>query len=504
MGSGVAPVERAAGGAASAAGRGWAWTAVFGLLAVRLLTLPLLPLTDPTEGRYAEVCRQMAISGDWVTPRIWVEGDLVPFLGKPPLQFWMGALAIRLFGANEFAARLPSFLGGALTVAVLAALLARVSDRETALAAAVVTLSSVMFHALSGSVVLDVTLTLMVTGAVLAYLAFARESDPRRRRVWSLLVFVFLGGGCLAKGPVAVIMFGLPVLLWTVWLRQWRLLRHHAWVLGVAAFALLVVPWYALAEWHNPGFLRYFLLQENLLRYFIHDYGDRYGRGREFPYGTALVFMALATVPWTVAAVRCLWRQASPGRLLRREVDPATSLLLLGWVANTVFLGLARQLTMTYVLPCVPLFAGWLALSLRGRGPMPWRLLGWTGFAVAALGLVLPLTFLRCTAEEHSTRAVVRLALAHADELGLAEPIVLPGHIPYSSHFYAGERIAPHPREPLKATLQQALDNGRPTLCILKVDHLRPLSGAARARVTEIATAGEWALVLLNRSAGAP
>ena len=55
---------------------------------VRLATLALYPLIDPTEPRYAEIGRRMVVLGDWVTP--WI-GDGVPFWGKPPFSFWLTA-----------------------------------------------------------------------------------------------------------------------------------------------------------------------------------------------------------------------------------------------------------------------------------------------------------------------------------------------------------------------------------------------------------------------------
>ena len=58
-------------------------------------------LVRPDEGRYAEIGREMALSGDWITPRL---NDL-KYFEKPPLQYWATAAAFRLFGDSHWGAR---------------------------------------------------------------------------------------------------------------------------------------------------------------------------------------------------------------------------------------------------------------------------------------------------------------------------------------------------------------------------------------------------------------
>ena len=61
-----------------------------------------MPLTDPDEGRYALIARQMATSGDWLVPRLFG----LPYLEKPPLLYWLTATMFRMFGTGELSARL--------------------------------------------------------------------------------------------------------------------------------------------------------------------------------------------------------------------------------------------------------------------------------------------------------------------------------------------------------------------------------------------------------------
>jgi len=64
--------------------------------------LPFLPLLEPDEARYSNVSRLMNISGDYVTPHLMH----VLFFDKPPLTYWATAVAFKVFGENEFSARL--------------------------------------------------------------------------------------------------------------------------------------------------------------------------------------------------------------------------------------------------------------------------------------------------------------------------------------------------------------------------------------------------------------
>src|SRR6476660_10176518 len=72
-------------------------------------------LIKPDEGRYAELSREMAVSGDWVTPRL----NGIKYFEKPPLHYWLTAASFRAFEVDEWTARLPGALAGFLTILIV-------------------------------------------------------------------------------------------------------------------------------------------------------------------------------------------------------------------------------------------------------------------------------------------------------------------------------------------------------------------------------------------------
>src|SRR3954452_12328496 len=70
------------------------------------------PLANPDEGRYSEISREMAATGDWITPRL----NGLKYFEKPPLQYWASAAAFKAFGESEIVARLYPGLCGLATV----------------------------------------------------------------------------------------------------------------------------------------------------------------------------------------------------------------------------------------------------------------------------------------------------------------------------------------------------------------------------------------------------
>lgn len=340
------------------------WTIIVILLLLRLLTLGYAPLFDSTEGRYAEIGRKMARSGDFVTPRL--DGNM-PFLGKPPLHFWMTALSFKALGYDEFAARLPGFLSLLLMLAMTGMLARRLYGMGVAAWSVLVLLTSALVFIGSACVMTDMTLAATFTGAM-ACLILALDPKTASPRGWSYGFFAFMGLGVLAKGPVAVALGILTVVPALYWTGRLRALRRLPWGGGLVLATLIALPWYIMAEQRNPGFLKYFILNEHFLRFLKRDFGEQRGSlGHTYFYGSIWGMGLAGFLPWSPLLLLAAWR-AARARLWRSLAGQERVALLLAWaLAPLVLFTLARNIMMAYVLPGLPGLA-----MLTGLLLSPW------------------------------------------------------------------------------------------------------------------------------------
>ena len=179
----------------------------------------------------------------------------------------------------------------------------------------------------------------------------------------------------------------------------------------------------------QPGFIRYFFVNENLLRFLVHDYGDMYGSGRETFRGMALVWALVVTLPWSLFA---LLRPRSMGLHALR-----TSFPLLASAVITVFWCLTSRVPIAYLLPVVPLFSAHLAL--RAAADESGRDDAWSVFPAAAAAAATVLV------------AMLLAVLATAPKRMPGESAKpMPHKSRYSYEFYNGPWGQGAPTEPAK------------------------------------------------------
>ena len=367
---------------------------IYAILAA-ILYLPGLgrpALWEPDEGRYAEIAREMVISGDYVTPR----DDFELYFEKPPLVYWAEAAAIQIFGVNEFAVRLPAALFSIGQVVVTAALAEAMLGAAAGFFAALVLALSPLFFGFARFATLDPALAFFLAAALGAFYAAARGDSfsrgPARR--WLLISAAMLALGTLAKGPIALLLGGAIALAWMAIERRLRHVAQMPLVWCLVIYAAIVVPWFVLVEARNPGFVHFFIIHEHLERYVA---SSEHGWGPWF----FIPIVIGGAWPW-IFFVPLGWSAMRAGDGLSESAkDPsgrraAARFLAIWFVVIFVFFSIPRSKLGSYILPAlVPLaiVAGYgLARVSALDGLRRRRLLAVIAIANLALAAV-PLVF---------------------------------------------------------------------------------------------------------------
>ena len=328
----------------------------------------------PDEPRYASIGREMARSGDWITPRL----DGMPWFEKPPLLYWMTALGYRAHLPDEWAARLPVALASLAFLIFFWATIEREFSERVALAATAMLATSAGWVAFSFVAVTDLPMSAALGAAWLIALF-----DTRPHRGW--VAGLLLGLAILAKGFVPVVLIA-PVFLIA---RRKRLAMLVATVLTAA-------PWYLLCSARNgAAFWNDFFWKQHVER-FLQPTLEHVQ-----PWWFFGFVLALGLFPWTPF----LALLAMP----KLFEDVRVRFLSVYFLFGFVFFTLSRNKLPGYLLPLMPALAIILAYALNkvagmtggqeshlntadsSRGPAWWITVGTLPLAaIPAIGRMLP------------------------------------------------------------------------------------------------------------------
>lgn len=345
---------------------------VFGFSALMMaMMLGSRGLNEPDEGRYASVAVEMLRSGDWLTPRF--EGHA--HLTKPPLTYWLMAGSMRLLGINEGAARLPSALAGLGCILLTWSMARRWHHVRVSLLAAIMLLFSPLFFVMARVADPNMLLTFFVTLAVWSWLRY----QDREGVVFRWVFYIALGLAMLTKGPVVLILVGLPVFFMA---RARRCIGDSpaTWSWAGALLAIgMGFGWHIWMVMGDSSLAGYFVGEEVLARVA----GTSHHRNEPAWFYIPVILGGF--LPWLVF----LWfglldirRNSSVHTLVTRPLAVALA-------CEVVFFTLVRSKLPTYVLPMFP----WLALIAAPAITSPGmsRRARWVGFLLPlAIAVVAP------------------------------------------------------------------------------------------------------------------
>ena len=339
------------------------------------------PLANPDEGRYTEIPREMAASGDFVTPRL----NGVKYFEKPPLVYWLSALTFRQFGVNEFTARLWGglfSLGGVLITYVAARVM---YGRGAGIGAAIALSTTLFYYALSQIMLLDMAVAVTMSGAMFAFILAMREPRGRRRLGFFLACYAFMALATLAKGLIGIAIPGAVMFLWVVLLNRWRALWPFYPLVGGGLLLAIAAPWHIYAARANADFLNFYFIHEHWLRFTTRIHG------RYQPWWFFLPILLVGLFPWIFFIWRAV-RESLAGGWKARQANAEAWFLVIWVVFIMVFFSKSQSKLIPYILPVFPAIAVLCGRSLaavwQGRPGDNFRAGGWAFIGSAVVLLV--------------------------------------------------------------------------------------------------------------------
>ena len=343
--------------------RSLTWLLAVGCCLLLFFNLGAVALFEPDEGRNAERAREILLLGNWAIPH----ENFLPALDKPIFFYWLIAIAYKLFGVSEWSARLPSALAAIGCLAIVFRFVRAQWNPWESFASVLILATSLLFFIYARIVIFDMTLTLFTTIALFEFYRVTTAENWRARRWHCLIMYAAMALATLVKGPIGIAIPAMVIFCYLLIARKWRFLGEMHLVLGALIFCAIVVPAYVWAEFKNPGYLRYFLWEENFLRFFTPHFQRRQ------PWYYFFLVVTVGFLPWSVflpSVVAARWKK----KLAEDEL-----FLLLWIVLPVLFFSLSSSKLPHYVLPIFPPLAILTARQLRkimqdSNGATRWQL----------------------------------------------------------------------------------------------------------------------------------
>jgi 4-amino-4-deoxy-L-arabinose transferase-like glycosyltransferase len=391
-------------------------------------------LMDDVDAVQAQIARNMLTSGDFVTARL----DGIPYLEKAPLIYWLIAGSFKIFGATDWAARIPMVLAAMALAWLTTAFGMWAFGRRAGFYAGLCISTCFGLFLFTRILIPDVMLTASITLSMWAFLRAIDEAEPRPRW-WAFVMAASLGTSLLFKSLVGVVFPIAAALIYLGVTRQlfrakvWRALHPFS---GLLVALLIAAPWHVLAALRNPpyfdftmhsaageyhGFLWFYFINEQLLRFLNLRYPRDYDT---VPRLYFWLFHLLWLFPWSVYF-------PAVAKLSFKPLDRAgkVRLLALCWTGFILVFFTFSTTQEYYSMPCYPALALLLGSAMAAGGN--WirygtRLL--CGIFIAAAGTVLTLYFLAwnlptpgdISSALSSNPGAYKLSLGHMEDLTIA------------------------------------------------------------------------------------
>ena len=320
-------------------------------------------LLDKTEPMFAEAARQMVITGDWITP-YW--NQEVRF-DKPPLTYWLIGLSFKIFGINEWGARIPSALAAILVIVLVFYTLKNFAYPKSSWLAAWIGSGIIALNpfwiAWGRTSVSDIFLSSSISISLFSFfLGYAQsENSPiflglSTKKWWYLGYWVFMSLGILAKGPVALVLPGIIVVVFLIYVKQLvQVIKEIPWVYGLLSFMIISIPWFIMITTaHGQEYINTFFGLHNIQRF------TTVVSRHPGPWYYYIVVITVGLLPWSAYLPLALtelkfWKRYE---VVHSSRSSQLGIFCLCWF-SVIFLFFSASATklISYILPSIPALA---------------------------------------------------------------------------------------------------------------------------------------------------
>lgn len=306
-------------------------------------TLGRYPLAAPDGARYAEIPREMVVTGDYLTPHL----NYVKYFEKPPLFYWLQAVSIKIFGMSDLAVSIVNALM-ALGCCLLTYFTGRkLYGRLNGIIASLILATSSLVFALTRTITLDMTFTFFFAGGLCSFL-LATQLPLGIKRSWYLwIMYIFVALAVMTKGLIGAVLPGIIILTQTIIFCEWRNLKTYRIISGLSIFLLITLPWHILVQIKNPEFLHFYFIEQHFLRY-LTNYA---GRSQKWWFLPIMLLGGL--YPWAVFLPQTIMHNI-PKRFNQWQQHKPTIFLLIWPLVIYIFYTFSNSQLIPYILPILP------------------------------------------------------------------------------------------------------------------------------------------------------
>lgn len=309
---------------------------------IMFYNLHKIGLFETSEGRYAEISREMVESSDLITPTL----NGIKHFHKPPFTYWITALGLKIFGVNEFGGRFFLVIASLLGIYFCYRTARCLWDEAHGIYAALILLSSFLYLIISRSLTTDIFLT---ASCIMAFYFFSSSYFLKKNNI--ALFWVITAVSFLIKGPVGIMIIFLPMIAYSFLDKDSHIIKTLCLKKGIPIFLLISLPWFILVIVKNPGLLSYFI-DYHIVKRVASDVHQRSG-----PFYYFIVVFFAGMFPWSFFIPELFVTCFKKFKKDNNDENKKLLMICIFFIIPFIVFSISRSKLPAYILPLFPFAA---------------------------------------------------------------------------------------------------------------------------------------------------